>query len=79
MEELNKWVVMLMLQDRGCVSYDKWNYEMMEPRLETQLTIFGEAHTFVVVRFDGSGFSERMPYEEYKIQLRDHKIDKVIG
>ena len=76
-EDLNKWVIMTLLQKRGVVSYDQWNYDMMEVGLETQLTVFGESNTSIVLRF-GRGISERIPYDEYKIQLRDYKIEQVI-
>lgn len=78
-DDINKWVVMTLLQERGCVSYDKWNYEQMDPRLETQLTVFGgESHTNIVVRFSG-GVSEKISYNDYKVKLREYKIDKVIS
>lgn len=76
-EGLNKWVIMQLLQKRGVISYDKWNYEKMKPGLETQLTVFGESNTSIVIRFGGH-ISERIPYDEYKIELRNHKIEQVI-
>lgn len=84
-EDLNKWVIMTLLQKRGVVSYDQWNYDMMEVGLETQLTVFGESNTSIVLRFAvlysdpfGRGISERIPYDEYKIELRNYKLEQLI-
>lgn len=76
--EINKWVVMTMLQERNCVSYDKWNYEMMQPRIEKQMTVFGKLDTMIVVDFGGA-IKEKISLNDYKVKLREYKIEQVIG
>ena len=68
---LDKWILMKILQSRGIVSYDEWNYN----DIAYYITL-SDYKGIIKIQFPG--ITEIIPLEEYKSFKRDITIDKVL-
>jgi hypothetical protein len=71
--EINKWCVMEILNERGVVSYDKWNYDLMD--VENIITFHGEY--YIRVNF-GAGVCEPIDINYYNKFVRDYKLKQIL-
>lgn len=74
---LDKFILMKILQSRGIVSYDEWNYNDISYYMGLRmLRRYGYKR---VIKIQFTGVTEIIPLDEYKSFKRNITIDKVLG
>ncbi len=78
---IDKYVVMTILQSKGVVSFDEWNYELMDVELIVNspnlAKLFKRPYKSIRVNFSGD-VSDLIDINIYNQILRDKKIDDIL-
>jgi len=83
--KIDKWSIMKLLQERGCISFGEHNYKEMSVTLEVggfdSFSIQSKEDDLVVEVCDENEFEgfERISFLEYLKKSRELKIDHILG
>ena len=80
--EIDKWCVMKILNEMGIISFDEWNYELMDVGIIFGIDIetVGINTTWskiIQVNF-GGGVKETIDLDYYTQYVRDNKINEIL-
>jgi len=80
--EIDKWCVMKILNEMGIISFDEWNYELMD--VELTKIIYYDIETgnhvdkkVIQVNF-GAGVQETINLNYYTQYVRDNKLNEIL-
>ena len=73
---LDKFIIMKILQSKGITSFDEWNYNDINFYI-TELISSNESIYNIKINFSG-GITETISLKEYKQFKRDITIDKLL-